>query len=59
MFNQISERTMHRVRWVVTSLWLVLIGSLLFDPLTPWLTEPDRAWSPFAIDPTGLCRRAG
>jgi hypothetical protein len=52
MFSQISERTMHRVRWVVTSLWLVLIGSLLFDPLTPWLTEQNRAWSPFAIDPT-------
>jgi hypothetical protein len=52
MFGQTSERTMHRVRWVITSLWLVLIGSLLFDPLTPWLTEPDRFWSPFAIDPT-------
>ncbi len=52
MFSQTSERMMHRVRWVITSLWLVLIGSLLFDPLTPWLTEPDRFWSPFAIDPT-------
>jgi Cyclic nucleotide-binding domain/4Fe-4S binding domain len=52
MFSQTSERTMHRVRWVLTSLWLVLIGSLLFDPLTPWLTAPDRFWSPFAIDPT-------
>jgi Cyclic nucleotide-binding domain/4Fe-4S binding domain len=52
MFNQVSERTMHRVRWLLTSLWLVLIGSLLFDPLTPWLTEQNRSWSPFAIDPT-------
>jgi Cyclic nucleotide-binding domain/4Fe-4S binding domain len=52
MFSQISERTMHRVRWVITSLWLLTIGSLLFDPLTPWLTEPNRSWSPVAIDPT-------
>ncbi len=52
MFSQTSERTMHRVRWVLTSLWLLLIGSLVFDPLTPWLTQPDRFWSPFAIDPT-------
>jgi hypothetical protein len=43
---------MHQVRWVITSLWLILIGSLLFDPLTPWLTEPNQSWSPFAIDPT-------
>lgn len=49
MFSQIAERTIHRVRWLITSLWLVLIGSLLFDPLTPWLTEPDRLGSPFAI----------
>ena len=59
MFNQISERMMHRVRWVITSLWLVLIGSLLFDPLTPWLTEPERFWSPFAIDPTVCVRVQG
>jgi CRP-like cAMP-binding protein len=50
MFNEISERRMHKVRWILTSLWLVLIGSLLFDPITPWLTEADRAWSPFYID---------
>ena len=52
MFSQISEQTMHRVRWILTSLWLVLIGSLLFDPLTPWLTEQNQSWSPFSIDPT-------
>lgn len=52
MFNQISERRMHQVRWVLTSLWLVLIGSLLFDPITPWLTEANQSWSPFYIDRT-------
>jgi Cyclic nucleotide-binding domain len=52
MFSQISERRMHRVRWVLTSLWLVLIGSLLFDPITPWLTEANQSWSPFYIDRT-------
>jgi Cyclic nucleotide-binding domain/4Fe-4S binding domain len=52
MFSQISERLMHRVRWVLTSLWLLLIGSLLIDPLTPWLTDSKQSWSPFYIDPT-------
>ncbi len=52
MFSQISERRMHQVRWVITSLWLILIGSLLFDPLTPWLTEANQSWSPFYIDRT-------
>jgi hypothetical protein len=54
MFNQTSERRMHRVRWFLTSLWLILIGSLLFDPVSPWLTGPEQSWNPLAIDPA-LC----
>jgi Cyclic nucleotide-binding domain/4Fe-4S binding domain len=54
MFSQISERRMHQVRWILTSLWLVLIGSLLLDPITPWLTEANQSWSPFYI-PNNTC----
>ncbi len=42
---------MHRVRWIVTAAWLTLIASLIYDPLTPWLTQPDNFLSPLRIDP--------
>jgi Cyclic nucleotide-binding domain len=51
MLNQISERRMHLVRWVMMGAWLSLIASLLYDPLTPWLTQPDNRLSPLRIDP--------
>lgn len=51
MFGQIAERRMHLVRWVLTSAWLLLIASLLYDPLSPWLTEPGNVWSPLRINP--------
>ncbi|MEP0776830.1 4Fe-4S binding protein [Microcoleus sp. ZQ-A2] len=33
---------MHRVRWVITLAWLLLIASLFYDPISPWLTYPNR-----------------
>lgn len=54
MFGQIAERRMHLVRWVLTVGWLLLIASLFYDPLSPWLTQPDHLWSPLRIDPN-LC----
>ena len=51
MFSKIPERQMHRVRWVLTSGWLILILSLFYDPISPWLTHPDSTWSPFRLDP--------
>jgi Cyclic nucleotide-binding domain len=51
MLHQVSERRMHWVRWIVTGFWVLLIGSLLYDPLTPWLTQPDNRLSPLRIDP--------
>ncbi|MDX2228215.1 MAG: cyclic nucleotide-binding domain-containing protein [Leptolyngbyaceae cyanobacterium bins.349] len=53
MFAQVSERVMHRVRWVLTTGWLVLILSLLYDPWTAALTQPDHPWSPLRL--TGQC----
>jgi Cyclic nucleotide-binding domain/4Fe-4S binding domain len=54
MFGQMAERRMHLVRWVLTVSWLLLIASLFYDPLSPWLTQPDNLWSPLRINPT-LC----
>jgi hypothetical protein len=52
MFFQISERVMHRVRWVLLSSWILLILSLFFDPISPILTEANHLWSPIHIDPS-------
>lgn len=54
MFAQIAERRMHLIRWVLTVSWLVLIASLFYDPLSPWLTQPGNPWSPLRINPN-LC----
>jgi hypothetical protein len=53
MFAKLSEQSMHRVRWVLTIGWLLLIGSLLFDPWTAALTRPNHPWSPLRL--TGEC----
>lgn len=42
MFANTSERLMHRVRWVLTLAWLLLIISLFYDPISSWLTYPNR-----------------
>ncbi len=54
MFGQIAERQMHLVRWILAAGWLLLIASLFYDPLSPWLTQPDNRWSPLRLDPS-LC----
>jgi hypothetical protein len=51
MFSRISEQRMHRVRWVLTCAWLILIASLFYDPVSPMITAPDRYLSPFRIKP--------
>lgn len=48
---QISERQMHRFRWLLTIGWLLLILSLFYDPFSPGLTTPDNTISPLRIDP--------
>ncbi|MGK7954712.1 MAG: cyclic nucleotide-binding domain-containing protein [Crocosphaera sp.] len=50
MLANIPEKVMHRVRWILASGWLVLIFSLFFDPISPWLTSPDTTWSPFKLN---------
>ena len=51
MFSRISEQQMHRVRWVLTCAWLLLIASLFYDPVSPLITAPNQYWSPFRIKP--------
>ena len=50
MLDNISEIKMHRVRWVVTLSWCLLIISLFYDPLSTQLTEPSNAVSPFRLN---------
>jgi CRP-like cAMP-binding protein len=49
MFSRIPERKMRYVRTGLLIAWFVLIGSLLWDPLTPLLTMPDNLGSPFHL----------
>ena len=52
MINKVSEKQMHRVRWILTLGWLLLIVLIAYDPISPWLTEPDNLISPFRKDPS-------
>lgn len=40
---------MHRIRWVLTVGWLLIIASLFYDPWTTTLTAPDHPWSPLRL----------
>lgn len=51
MISQVSEKKMHLVRWILAIGWLTLIVSLLYDPITPQLTDPNHLWSPFHTNP--------
>lgn len=51
MISQVSERKMHIVRWLLAVGWLTLIFSLLYDPISPWLTDPSNLSSPFRLKP--------
>lgn len=50
MFSTLSERLVHRVRFVLTISWLILILSLFWDPFSQILTHPTATWSPFRIN---------
>jgi len=51
MLNRVSETTMHRVRWLLTLGWLLLIASFFGDPITVLFTQPDNLASPFHVHP--------
>jgi len=45
MFGKIPEKYMHSVRWMLVIGWLILITSLFYDPITPYLSDPDARWN--------------
>jgi CRP-like cAMP-binding protein len=49
MLYQTSERKMRFVRTALLVAWFILIASLFWDPLTPFLTAPDNVKSPFHL----------
>ena len=51
MFAKTPERQMHIVRWLLTCGWLLLIFSLFYDPISPWLTDPKNTLSPLRLAP--------
>src|SRR5262249_54198251 len=54
MLSRTPERRMRRIRTGLLLAWLVLIVSLLWDPLTPALTAPDNLASPFHLGPAPM-----
>ena len=52
MFSRISETLIHKIRWVLTILWLGLIASFLYDPVSSILTKPENTWSPLRLSNT-------
>jgi hypothetical protein len=56
MGQQISETMARRIRWTLTIGWLILIGSLFYDPITAVLTQPDQWVSPFHLNPASASR---
>ncbi|MEN9226443.1 MAG: cyclic nucleotide-binding domain-containing protein [Thermostichus sp. HHBFW_bins_43] len=51
-FASWNERHFHRLRWVLTVGWLVLIASLVYDPISPLLTDAERGIPGLRVDPT-------
>ncbi|WP_411870291.1 cyclic nucleotide-binding domain-containing protein [Vulcanococcus limneticus] len=50
--SSVPERRMHAIRWFLTTGWLLIVGSLLYDPWTPQLTQRDHPWSLFRLPET-------
>jgi hypothetical protein len=49
MLHKVPEKTMHRVRWLLTLGWLLLIASLFYDPITIAWTDASNLSSPFHV----------
>ncbi len=50
MISEVSEKKMHLVRWLLAVGWLILICSLIYDPISLWLTNPGNLISPFHVN---------
>ena len=52
MVSRLSEQKMHVIKLLLASGWIVLILTLLYDPISLYLTDPSNHSSPFRIDST-------
>ncbi|MEC4815616.1 MAG: FHA domain-containing protein [Scytonema sp. PMC 1069.18] len=52
MISQVSEKKVHLVRWLLAVGWLILIVSLFYDPISPWLTDPSHPINFSRLDST-------
>ncbi len=59
MFGRISERVIRVIRWALVAGWLLIIASLLFDPFTSRLTDPNATSSPFRLNRAASAPMAG
>jgi CRP-like cAMP-binding protein len=55
MLSKVSERSMHSVRMLLVAGWLVLIGSMFYDPLSIYLTSATNTFSPFHLNAQAAC----
>jgi hypothetical protein len=51
MITTVLEQKIHKVRWILTIGWGLLIIAAFYDPLSLWLTNPANLNSPIRIDP--------
>lgn len=59
MLAKVDEKTMHWMRWGVAASWVLLIVSLIYDPISARLTEPTNTLSPFRLDPSNCVQVQG
>ncbi len=52
VFTSWSERHFHRLRWALTAGWLLLIASLVYDPISPLLTDAEQGIPGLRVDLT-------
>jgi hypothetical protein len=51
MLQQVSERRMRRVNWILAIGWAILIASLFFDPITRSWSAPNNTLNPLRLRP--------
>ena len=51
MLEQVSERRMRRVNWILAIGWSILIASLFFDPITRSWSNPNNTLNPLRLRP--------
>ena len=53
VFAKLTERQALAIRMALAAVWMVLIVSLFWDPITPLLTRAENSYSPFRLNRAG------